>query len=115
MATGDVLWDRVVSVIPAGRRPVYDLVMPGTHNFLADGLVVHNSGELEQVADLVIFIYREEYYDQNKAKAEGRENIAEIRIAKHRNGPVADIEMFFHKEHGRFRDLDRRHAGAAGS
>jgi replicative DNA helicase len=76
---------------------------------------LRESGELEQVADLVIFIYREEYYDQNKAKAEGRENIAEIRIAKHRNGPVADIEMFFHKEHGRFRDLDRRHAGTAGS
>lgn len=76
---------------------------------------LRESGELEQVADLVLFIYREEYYDTGKARAEGRENIAEIRIAKHRNGPVADLEMFFHKEHGRFRDLDRRHAGTAGS
>lgn len=115
MATGDVLWDRVVSITPIGQAPVYDLVMPGTHNFVANGLVVHNSGELEQVADLVLFIYREDYYDVNKAKAEGKEHLAEIRIAKHRNGPVADLEMFFHKEHGRFRDLDRRHAGTAGS
>jgi replicative DNA helicase len=115
MATGDILWDRVVSILPCGQAPVYDLVMPGTHNFVADGIVVHNSGELEQVADLVIFIYREEYYDTAKARAEGKENVAEIRIAKHRNGPVADLEMFFHKEHSRFRDLDRRHAGAAGS
>ncbi|MBI3998140.1 MAG: replicative DNA helicase [Armatimonadetes bacterium] len=75
---------------------------------------LRESGELEQVADLVLFIYREEYYDQNKARSEGKEHIAEIRVAKHRNGPVGDIEMFFHKEHGRFRDLDRRHAGTAG-
>ena len=76
---------------------------------------LRESGELEQVADLVIFIYREEYYDAAKARAEDKEHVAEIRIAKHRNGPVADLEMFFHKEHGRFRDLDRRHAGTAGS
>lgn len=76
---------------------------------------LRESGELEQVADLVIFIYREEYYDAAKARAEDKEHTAEIRVAKHRNGPVADIEMFFHKEHGRFRDLDRRHARTAGS
>jgi len=76
---------------------------------------LRESGELEQVADLVLFIYREEYYDAAKAKAEAKEHIAEIRLAKHRNGPVADLEMFFNKEHGRFRDLDRRHAGTAGS
>jgi len=76
---------------------------------------LRESGELEQVADLVLFIYREEYYDAAKARAEDKEHVAEIRVAKHRNGPVGDIEMFFHKEHGRFRDLDRRHAGAAGS
>jgi replicative DNA helicase len=76
---------------------------------------LRESGELEQVSDLVIFIYREEYYDQSKARAEGKENVAEIRVAKHRNGPVADLELYFHKEHGRFHDLDRQHAGAAGS
>ncbi len=76
---------------------------------------LRESGELEQVADLVLFIYREDYYDQTKARAEGKENLAEIRIAKHRNGPVADLELFFHREHGRFHDLDRKHAGAAGS
>ncbi|MDR7487137.1 MAG: replicative DNA helicase, partial [Armatimonadota bacterium] len=75
---------------------------------------LRESGELEQVADLVLFIYREDYYDHAKARAEGKEHLAEIRVAKHRNGPVGDIEMFFHKEYGRFMDLDRRHA-AAGS
>jgi replicative DNA helicase len=71
---------------------------------------LRESGELEQVADLVVFIYREEYYDAAKARAEDKEHTAEIRVAKHRNGPVADLELFFNKEHGRFRDLDRRHA-----
>src|SRR5205823_1875810 len=63
MASNDLLWDRVVSIAPAGTAPVYDLVMPRTHNFVANGLIVHNSGEIEQVADLVIFLYREDYYD----------------------------------------------------
>lgn len=41
--TGDVFWDRVVSVEPLGEMPVYDLEVPETHNFLSDGVVVHNS------------------------------------------------------------------------
>ncbi len=76
---------------------------------------LRESGELEQVADLVLFIYREEYYEPTRARAEGKEHLAEIRLAKHRNGPVADLELFFDKEHGQFRDLDRRHAGTAGA
>jgi len=104
--TNDIVWDKVVSVTPAGRGPVFDLVMPGTHNFLANGLVAHNSGELEQVADLVVFIYRDDYYNPETDK----KNIAEIIIAKHRNGPIAQVELFFHKEHSRFANLERRRA-----
>jgi len=102
--TQDVLWDGVAQVHGAGRELVYDLVMPGTHNFVANGLVVHNSGELEQVADLVLFIYREDYYNPDTDK----KNIAEIIIAKHRNGPIGQVELFFHKEHGRFANLEKR-------
>jgi replicative DNA helicase len=104
MATNDILWDRIVQIRPSGRETVYDLVMPGTHNFVANGLVVHNSGELEQVADLVLFIYREDYYNENTEK----KNIAEIHIAKHRNGPTGTVELYFNKEHSRFIGLDRR-------
>ena len=105
-ATGDILWDLVVEIVPCGRDTVYDLVMPGTHNFVANGLVVHNSGELEQVADLVLFIYREDYYNPETEK----KNIAEIMIAKHRNGPIGTVELFFHREHSRFANLERRRA-----
>jgi replicative DNA helicase len=103
-ATDDILWDRVVEVTSRGRQSVFDLVMPGTHNFVANGLVVHNSGELEQVADLVLFIYREDYYNPETEK----KNIAELIIAKHRNGPIGMVEMFFHKEHSRFGNLEKR-------
>lgn len=102
----DVTWDEVISISPSGREDVYDLVMPGTHNFVANSLVIHNSGELEQVSDLVLFIYREDYYNPETEK----KNIAEIIIAKHRNGPIGLIELFFHKEHSKFANLERRRA-----
>ncbi|MBI2972464.1 MAG: replicative DNA helicase [Armatimonadetes bacterium] len=103
-AATDMFWDLIVEVSPKGRDLVFDLVMPGTHNFIANGLVAHNSGELEQVADLVVFIYREDYYNPETEK----KNIAEIIIAKHRNGPIGLVELFFHKEHSKFANLERR-------
>jgi len=109
MASNDLGWDRVVSVTPAGTAPVYDLVMPRTHNFVANGLIVHNSGEIEQVADLVVFLYREDYYDVEKAQRENKENVCEIIIAKHRNGPIGTIDLFFHKEFSRFENLAKQH------
>jgi replicative DNA helicase len=108
MATNDLLWDRVVSITPAGKAPVYDLCMPRTHNFVANGLIVHNSGELEQTSDLVVFLYREDYYDVEKAQRENKENVCELIIAKHRNGPIGSIELYFHKEFSRFENLSRR-------
>jgi replicative DNA helicase len=103
-ATDDILWDRVVEITPCGVEPVFDLSMPKTHNFIANGIAVHNSGELEQVADLVVFIYREDYYNPETDK----KNVAEIHIAKHRNGPIGNVELFFHKEYSKFGNLERR-------
>ncbi|MBM3449411.1 MAG: replicative DNA helicase [Armatimonadetes bacterium] len=74
---------------------------------------LRESGELEQIADLVMMLYREDYYDQDRARKEGKENTAMLRIAKHRNGPTDDIELFFHKEHSRFASLDKKHAAGA--
>jgi replicative DNA helicase len=107
-ATRDVLWDRIISIAPRGPAQVYDLVMPGTHNFIANGLVAHNSGEIEQVSDLVVFLYREDYYDPERAQKDNKENVCELIIAKHRNGPIGSVELYFHKEYSRFANLDRR-------
>ena len=66
----------------ARRAPVFDATVPGTHNFVANDIVVHNS--IEQDADVVIFIYRDEYYNPES----DQRGLAEIIVAKHRNGPV---------------------------
>ncbi|MCL4426030.1 MAG: replicative DNA helicase [Firmicutes bacterium] len=69
---------------------------------------LRESGAIEQDADLVAFIYRDDYYNKDSEKR----NIAEIIVAKQRNGPVGDVELYFERETGRFHDLDRRHASA---
>jgi replicative DNA helicase len=66
---------------------------------------LRESGSIEQDADIVMFIYREAYYNPDT----DRENITDLIIAKHRNGPVGRIELYFHPERLRFMSLDRRH------
>lgn len=66
---------------------------------------LRESGALEQDADMVMFIYRDEYYNQDTEKP----GIAEIIIAKHRNGPTGSIELGFVKEFTKFVNLDHKH------
>jgi replicative DNA helicase len=101
LATNDLFWDRIKSITLAGEEDVYDLTVPGPSSWLADSIVSHNSGAIEQDADLVMFIYRDEYYDQQSEK----QGIAEIIIGKQRNGPVGTVELQFHSAHVRFNDL----------
>jgi replicative DNA helicase len=66
---------------------------------------LRESGSIEQDADIVGFLYREEYYNPDT----DRKNITDILIKKHRNGPVKNIEVYFDRDKQRFRDLDNRH------
>lgn len=66
---------------------------------------LRESGSIEQDADVVMFIYREDYYDKDTEK----KNIAEVLIKKHRNGPTGDVELFFQPEQTLFRSIDRVH------
>ncbi|MBU0732399.1 replicative DNA helicase [Patescibacteria group bacterium] len=68
---------------------------------------LRESGSIEQDADVVMFIYREDYYDRNTE----RKGIADIIIAKHRNGPTGQIEMFFDMEKASFRNLEKHLEG----
>ncbi|HET9259087.1 MAG TPA: replicative DNA helicase, partial [Acidimicrobiia bacterium] len=81
LAESDVLWDRVVSITPVGEQEVFDATVELTHNFVANGIVAHNS--IEQDADVVMFIYRHEYYHPED---QDRKGIAEVIVAKHRAG-----------------------------
>ena len=101
LASSDLYWDEVLSITPLGEQPVYDLTVPGPASWLADGLVSHNSGAIEQDADIVMFIYRDEYYN----KETDQQGIAEIIIGKQRNGPVGTVKLQFHSQHVRFNDL----------
>ncbi len=66
---------------------------------------LRESGSIEQDADVVAFIYREEYYNQET----DRRNITDIFIKKHRNGPTGGIELYFDREKQRFRTIDTKH------
>jgi replicative DNA helicase len=65
---------------------------------------LRESGSIEQDADVVAFIYREDYYNPDT----DRKNITDLLIKKHRNGPIGNVELYFDKERQRFRTLDRR-------
>lgn len=67
---------------------------------------LRESGSIEQDADVVAFIYREEYYNPETE----RKSITDIFIKKHRNGPTGAVELFFDKEKQRFRSLDTKRA-----
>lgn len=67
---------------------------------------LRESGSIEQDADIVSFIYRPGYYEPDNPEFE---NITELIIAKHRNGPVGKIGLYFHPERLRFMSLDKRH------
>lgn len=67
---------------------------------------LRESGSIEQDADVVAFIYREDYYNPET----DRRNITDIFIKKHRNGPTGALELYFDKEKQRFRTLDTKHS-----
>ena len=79
---------------------------------------LRESGSIEQDADIVIFIYRDEVYFKEEEWAaqfpdkEYPREIADIIIAKHRNGPTGRVELMFKKEQMRFYDIDKAHSSS---
>jgi replicative DNA helicase len=103
-AESDLFWDRVVEVVPIGEDDVYDLTVPGPASWLADGIVSHNSGAIEQDADMVMFLYRDEYYNSESDD----KGIAEVIIGKHRNGPTGKVQLAWMEQYTKFASLARR-------
>lgn len=99
LADSDIYWDEIKEIKFAGEEKVYDLTVPNLENFTTQGLYVHNS--IEQDADLVIMLYRDNYYNPDSPERD----LAEINIAKHRHGPTGIIKLIFQPELTRFLNL----------
>ena len=99
IASSDVFWDKIVGIELLGPQPVYDATVKETHNFVANGINVHNS--IEQDADVVILLHREDAYERESPRA----GEADLIVAKHRNGPTATVTVAFQGHYSRFVDM----------
>lgn len=99
LANSDIYWDELISIELDGEEEVFDLTVDKLHNFIANNIIVHNS--IEQDADIVMMLYRDEYYSPDTPDR----GIAEVIIAKHRNGPTGTIKLLFDPQFTKFKNL----------
>lgn len=95
----DVYWDTVREIEHLGEEEVFDATVPGNHNFVANGIICHNS--IEQDSDMVMFIYRDEVYNPDSPN----KGEAELIIAKHRNGPTGTVNLAFMNQYTKFANI----------
>lgn len=104
LSGSDIYWDKVSSKNLISKEEVYDLTVPKNHNFIANDIFVHNS--IEQDADVVMFLYRPEYYKINTTDTgQSTAGLAEVIIGKQRNGPVGSKMHYFVKDYARFENF----------
>lgn len=101
LALNDVFWDEIVEITSIGEHDVYDGTVPGTSNFVAQGITAHNS--LEQDADMVLLLHRPDAIDRE----DPRGGEADIILGKHRNGPTANITVAHQLHFSRFTNMAR--------
>ena len=89
----ELVSDRITQIKYIGLRNVFDLTVPKTKNYMFNGILNHNS--IEQDADVVIMIYREEYYESEE-KDNKEPSLVEFIIAKHRNGPTGSFKLKYY-------------------
>ncbi|MDM3851332.1 MAG: replicative DNA helicase [Aphanizomenon gracile PMC627.10] len=99
LANSDIYWDELISIELDGEEEVFDLTVDKLHNFIANNIIVHNS--IEQDADIVMMLYRDEYYSPDTPDR----GIAEVIIAKHRNGPTGTVKLLFDPQFTKFKNL----------
>nr|QWK42185.1 DNA replication helicase [Pseudochorda nagaii] len=91
-----ITWDKVNKISYYELVPVYDLHISNYSNYLTNHLIIHNS--IEQDADVVVMLYRDDYYNKDTTE----KNLIELIIAKHRNGPIGSTKLIFDPKYLRF-------------
>jgi replicative DNA helicase len=99
LATNDVYWDAIVEITSIGTQDVYDGTVPGTNNFVAQGISVHNS--LEQDSDMVILLHRPDAFERD----DPRGGEADLILGKHRNGPTKTVTVAHQLHLSRFTNM----------
>lgn len=107
-ANSDVFWDEIRSIEELNEEDVYDATVENVHNFVSNGIIVHNS--IEQDSDIVMFLLRREYYDPFD-----KPGLAELIIAKNRHGAVGSVNLTYRKELAQFANYSPMHTSSGGS
>lgn len=94
--------DKIVAIEDMGEMQTYDFTIPGTHCFLANDVLVHNSGALEEHSDTVALLYWPKHNDFGYMDS----NEFEINIAKQRHGPIGLLRLNFYPYYSAFEDRD---------
>jgi len=108
VCSSDLFWDKVVSITLHESEEVFDITVPQTESWLGDGILLHNSGAIEQDSDMVCFIYRDEVYNKDTED----KGIAELIVAKHRAGETDTIRLAWLAEYTLFANLAKDGPGA---
>jgi len=106
-ANSDLFWDQIVGIDSAGDEEVFDLTVPGPASWIANGIISHNSGAIEQDADVIMFIYRDVVYNKECENP----HIAEVILGKNRHGATGTVETHFEGRFTRFENLSQRSDG----
>ena len=107
LANSDIKWEKIKSITHIGNEMTYDIHVEKEHNFVANNFIIHNSGAIEQDADIVSFIYRPEYYQiLEDEEGQSLKGIGEVIIAKHRNGALGTVKLRFVDKYAKFMELE---------
>lgn len=98
LSDSDILWDLIESIEPDGEEEVFDTRVPGVHNFVAGGMCVHNSGSIEQDADVILLLHHE----MDEGDVAGP---VEMIVAKNRAGRTGSVDFWFNKPFNRFEQM----------
>lgn len=104
-AESDIYWEEIKSITPLEIEDVYDVTVDGVHNFISNSVISHNS--IEQDADMVMALYRPEYYGfETDEEGNSTAGVAQVIILKQRNGPTGEAKMQFIGKYGKFADAN---------